>query len=64
MTNIVLRAWPVAFPCSYEWGTGVLGTLEDLGTLIDRDIDPSDCALLTATSKWHVHAILGRFLFL
>jgi len=42
----------------------VLGTLEDLGTLIDRDIDPSDCALLTATSKWHVHAILGRFLFL
>ena len=61
---MLLRPWPVAFPCPYEWGTGVLGTGGDLGILIDRDIDPYDCALLTSGSKGHVYAILEGSLFL
>lgn len=28
-----------------------------------RDIDPHDCALLTAPSKWHVHATQGILCF-
>src|SRR5437879_1624873 len=64
MTKIVLRPWPVAFPCPYEWGTGVLDTGEGQGILIDRDMGTHDCALLTAASNGMCMRFWGVFVSL